>query len=45
MYFNNVCDNDEISYAYNNVLKSNNYYSDRSLSFGCTYLYYNKTNK
>lgn len=42
MYFNNVCGNDEISYAYNNVLKSNNYYSDRSLSFGCTYLYYNK---
>lgn len=43
MYFNNVCGNDEVSYAYNNVLKSNNYYSDRSLSFGCTYLYYNKT--
>lgn len=42
MYFNNVCNNDENSYAYNNVLKSNNYYSDRSLSFGCTYLYYNK---
>lgn len=42
MYFNNVCGNDEISYAYNNVLESNNYYSDKYLSFGCTYLYYNK---